>query len=122
MNKKEFIAKEIEKNKLVFGRWHSEEKINSADKLKIIFEDPPKNEQEALQHGNALANTENYPVGPSSCFNVGISGGCGIECFVFVNGGCEEPQEISKDDVITFYGKEEASLILESYECFKEKA
>lgn len=94
MNKAEFIKQEIDKNKEAFGRWHSTEKLNSADKLKIIFGEPPSNEEEALQHGNALANTGNYPVGTSECFNVGISGGCGTECFVYLKGKCGEPQEM----------------------------
>jgi len=94
MNKREFIKIEIDKNIEKFGRWHSTEKLNSADKMKIIFDAPPSNEEEALQHGNALANTGNYPVGTSECFNVGISGGCGMECFVYLKGKCGEPQEM----------------------------
>ena len=94
MNKQEFIKQEIDKNKLAFGRWHSTGKRNSADHGKLLFEQPPKNEHEALQHGNALANTGNYPVGTSGCFNVGISGGCGPNCFVYLGGDCDEPQEM----------------------------
>ena len=94
MNKKQFIEQESKKNKQAFGRWGSAKKCNSADRFKLIFEDPPTNETEALQHGNALANTGNYPVGTSGCFNVGISGGCGPDCFVYLNGDCEEPQEM----------------------------
>lgn len=67
--------------------------MNSADKFKLMFEASPKDETEAIQHGNALANTGNYPVGTSGCFNVGISGGCGIDCYVYLDGHCEEPQE-----------------------------
>lgn len=59
-----------------------------------IFNPVPKNEEEALQHGNALAASGNYPVGTSECFNVGISGGCGPECFVYLKGACGEPQEM----------------------------
>ena len=47
---------------------------------------------EALQHGNVLAASGNYPVGTSGCFNVGISGGCGPDCFVYLNGECDEPE------------------------------
>ena len=94
MNKKEFINLEIEKNKKSFGRWYSAEKRNSASRLKLLFGDPPKDEEEALQHGNALANTGNYPVGTTECFNVGISGGCGVDCFVYQKGECPEPQGI----------------------------
>lgn len=51
-----------------------------------IFNPAPTNEEEALEHGNALARSGNYPVGTSECFNVGISGGCGPECFVYLKG------------------------------------
>lgn len=59
-----------------------------------IFNPVPKNEEESLAHGNALAKSGNYPVGTSGCFNVGISGGCGPDCFVYLNGECDEPQEM----------------------------
>lgn len=96
MNRDEFIKTEIKNNKKAFGRWHSKTRRNSASKLELLFGSPPKNELEAVQHGNALANTGNYPVGTSACFNVGISGGCGPDCFVYENGECPEPQEIEK--------------------------
>lgn len=54
-----------------------------------IFNPAPVNEAEALQHGNVLAASGNYPAGTSQCFNVGISGGCGPECFVYLNGKCD---------------------------------
>lgn len=94
MNKAEFIKQEIDKNKKAFGRWHSTSKRNSASEMKLLHQEGPKNELEASQHGNALANTGNYPVGTSECFNVGISGGCGVECFVYLKGECDEPQEM----------------------------
>ncbi len=61
-----------------------------------IFNPVPTNELEALQHGNALAagKNSNYPLGTSGCFNVGISGGCGPDCFVYRNGDCEEHEEM----------------------------
>jgi len=59
-----------------------------------IFNPIPQNHDEALAHGNALAKSGNYPVGTSDCFNVGISGGCGPDCFVYLEGRCNEPQEI----------------------------
>ena len=59
-----------------------------------IFNPTPQNEEEVLQHGNALAASGNYPVGTSACFNIGISGGCGIECFVYQKGECGEPDEM----------------------------
>jgi hypothetical protein len=59
-----------------------------------VFNPVPTNEEEALAHGNALAASGNYPVGTSGCFNVGISGGCGPDCFVYLDGECEQPQEM----------------------------
>ncbi|MFH1498782.1 MAG: hypothetical protein ABII82_13255 [Verrucomicrobiota bacterium] len=96
MTKREYIKREIDKNKRAFGRWHSTKKPGSASPIRLIFQYPPQNEMEALQHGNALANTGNYPVGTSECFNVGISGGCGPDCFVYLKGECDEPQEMAE--------------------------
>ena len=94
MNANEFKAQERAKNVAKFGRWASTSKRDAASPVKLMFEPAPRNELEALQHGNALANTGNYPVGTSECFNVGISGGCGPDCFVYLKGKCGEPQEM----------------------------
>jgi len=59
-----------------------------------IMNPVPENDEEVLKHGNALAASGNYPVGTNACFNVGISGGCGIDCFEYRRGGCDEPQEL----------------------------
>ena len=59
-----------------------------------IFNPVPSNEAESLAHGNALAASGNYPVGTDECFNVGISGGCGVGCFVYQKGECGEPGEM----------------------------
>ena len=59
-----------------------------------IFNPVPQNEEEVLLHGNALAASGNYPVGTPACFNVGISGGCGPTCFVYLEGNCGEPDEM----------------------------
>jgi hypothetical protein len=61
-----------------------------------IFNPVPKNEKEATAHGNALAASGNYPLGTDECFNVGISGGCGPDCFVYQKGECTEPEEIKE--------------------------
>ena len=55
---------------------------------------PPTNEKENVLAGNAHANSGNYPLGTSGCFNVGIRGGCGVDCYVYKAGECEEPEEI----------------------------
>jgi len=59
-----------------------------------IFNPVPTNEKESLAHGNALAKSGNYPVGTTECFNVGISGDCGPDCFVYLKGECKEPHEM----------------------------
>ncbi len=59
-----------------------------------IFNPVPTNDEEVVAHGNAMAANGNYPVGTDGCFNVGISGGCGPKCFIYLRGDCEEPQEM----------------------------
>jgi len=94
MNKFELIKNGIEENKQKFGRWHSEKQQGSCDPRKFYLQPAPKNEHETLQHGNALSKTGNYPVGTSECFNVGISGGCGLSCFVYKKGACPHPEDM----------------------------
>lgn len=44
--------------------------------------------------GNAMAFIDGgYPAGMSGCFVVGINGGCGLDCPVYLEGDCGEPQE-----------------------------
>jgi hypothetical protein len=59
-----------------------------------IFNPVPTSDEEVLAHGNALAESGNYPVGTSGCFNVGISGGCGPECYLYREGRCDCPEEM----------------------------
>lgn len=94
MNSTELKAQLLSENVARFGRWASKRKRDSAEPIALIFEEAPKNELEAQQHGNALAATGNYPAGTSDCFNVGIAGGCGAGCFVFRAGRCPEPDGI----------------------------
>lgn len=45
--------------------------------------------------GNAMAFIDGgYPVGMSGCYVVGINGGCGIECPVYLNAECGCPDEM----------------------------
>ena len=44
MNKREFIEKEIAKNKNAYCRWYSRTKKGCAYKTKLLLEDPPNNE------------------------------------------------------------------------------
>lgn len=59
-----------------------------------VFNDTPSSKEESLAHGNALAASGNYLVGTSECFNVGISGGCGPECYIYLDARCHEPGEM----------------------------
>ncbi len=61
------------------------------------------------------------PKGRSRCFDIGSWGGCGVSCGAFIDGECDEPQEIPKEDIIKEYGKKEAIEIMERYgeEIFK---
>lgn len=66
--------------------------------------------------GNAMANIDgHYPVGMSGCYVVGLNGGCGIECPVYLDARCEVPDEVdikslSEDDRklhISLYGNDQ---------------
>jgi len=76
----------------------SEKEIIEAERVEthmfLLLAGPPRNHEEAVQHGNAMAATGDYPVGTTDCFNVGISGGCGPDCFAYLEGNCEEPDEM----------------------------
>ena len=63
-----------------------------------VFNPTPSNEEESGKYGDALAKSGNYPVGTSDCFNVGISGGCGPDCFVYRKGLCETGEELAADE------------------------
>lgn len=86
MNKIELMHQRRIENKLRFGDF--------ATGGGVIYNKAPTNEDEVIQHGNALAASGNYPVGTSACFNIGIAGGCGQDCFVFKDGDCDVEQEI----------------------------
>ncbi len=59
------------------------------------------------------------PKSRSRCFDIGIWGGCGVACGAFIDGECEEPQEIDKEDIIEEHGEEDAQEIFKHYDCFK---
>lgn len=73
----------------------------------------------------AMASTINdlcddLPKGRGACFDIGSNGGCGADCAEFCRGGCDEPQEICKQDVIDAHG-EDAACILSLYDCFGDE-
>jgi hypothetical protein len=61
--------------------------------LSLPFEDSPSNQEESDKYANALLHEGHYPAGLGGCFTVGISGGCGLKCFVYRQGDCELPDE-----------------------------
>lgn len=63
-----------------------------SSELDLIYGGSPQNQKESDQYANVLARG-NYPVGLDGCFTVGISGGCGVNCFVYKEGGCEVADE-----------------------------
>jgi hypothetical protein len=50
-----------------------------------------------------------------TCFSVGMSGRCGVECPVLKDGDCKNFQEIGVEAIIKFYDQEEAQEILDNY-------
>lgn len=47
-----------------------------------------------MKKSNSPDVSVNYPFTMSECFNVGMSGGCGPECYICLEGRCAEPQEM----------------------------
>ena len=58
------------------------------------------------------------PSTASDCMQVGLAGGCGATCPVFTRGDCDEPQEITKSDVLAEYDIAESIEIFALYDCF----
>lgn len=50
-----------------------------------------------------------------TCFDVGMSGGCGVECPVLLKGGCKHIEEIGRDKIVKFWRHEDAEEIFEYY-------
>ena len=79
----------IEASKEVYGGF-------GANTLKEI-----KTLEDVSHAGNAMAQIDgHYPVGMSGCYVVGINGGCGYECPVFLNGDCDEHQQQMLTDLV----------------------
>lgn len=72
--------------------------IDASHKVYGGFGADPSKKIETLKDvgnaANAMAFIDgHYPAGLSGCFTVGINGGFGYECPVFLNGDCDEHQE-----------------------------
>jgi hypothetical protein len=58
------------------------------------------------------------PKGRGRCFDIGTWGGCGVNCPAFIDGECEEPQEISKKEIVEEHGEDGLLKLQELYgEC-----
>lgn len=58
---------------------------------------------------------DRYPKGRSRCFDIGIGGGCGSLCAAFVDGECDEPQEIDYIYMVEDHGEDGAAEIAAKY-------
>jgi len=85
-----------------------------------VFNPTPTSAEEALAHGNALAASGNYPVGTSGCFNVGISGGCGIDCYLFKDGDCDVDDPVAFIPEILECDDEQIASIKKTYPLIEE--
>ncbi|RLI36279.1 hypothetical protein DRO66_05920 [Candidatus Bathyarchaeota archaeon] len=79
-------AQLIESSKEVYGGF-------GANPLKRI-----QTMEDVNNMGNYMAKIDGgYPVGMSGCYVVGLNGGCGLECPVFLEGECEEVGDLVGD-------------------------
>ena len=46
--------------------------------------------------------TKNHPPNEDTCHDIGISGGCGCDCPVFLDGRCEEDHEMLQNLIETY--------------------
>lgn len=61
---------------------------------------------------------DRLPKSRGRCFDIGIWGGCGVNCPAFQDGECEVPEEISREDIEAEHGKEDADIICAKYDCY----
>ena len=100
-------AQLIEASKEVFGGYS----VNPGKPITTM--------EDVSNMGNHMAYIDgHYPVGMSGCYVIGINGGCGVDCLVFGEGDCNEPQEFHEDDVIKALGLESAEYAMAYYSCF----
>ncbi len=52
---------------------------------------------DTLKFSNRFEEAMYGAVGTSDCHKVGIWGGCGVDCWVYQEGRCPEPDEIKED-------------------------
>jgi len=65
-----------------------------------LIHKPIKTMEDVNNMGNAMAQIDgHYPVGMSGCYVVGLNGGCGLDCPVYLEGECDEPGEMVNDSM-----------------------
>lgn len=75
---------------------------------------PIKTMEDVNNMGNAMAQIDgHYPVGMSGCYVVGLNGGCGLDCPVYLDAECGNPGEMS--DGGNNLSEEEVRLHIEMY-------
>lgn len=52
------------------------------------------NEKDRFENAVKFEEAMYGAVGTSECHQIGISGGCGLECSVYLEGRCEEHEEM----------------------------
>lgn len=78
-----------------------------------------KTHKQAADYSNYLSEIDGgYPRGLDTCFAVGISGNCGVDCEQFMDGYCDEP-DFEIDDIIDCHGEKEGVAIAERYSRFE---
>ena len=65
---------------------------------------------------------DGLPKGRGRCFDIGIWGGCGVNCPAFLDGECDEPQEITKEEIEEEHGIDDALIIYYKYNCYGKKS
>ena len=61
---------------------------------------------------------DRLPKSRGDCFDVGIWGGCGINCPVFLRGDCNEPQELIEESVEEM-PQDDIDELADYYDCFE---
>ncbi|MGI9541941.1 MAG: hypothetical protein ACR2MX_01705 [Cyclobacteriaceae bacterium] len=78
--------------------YNKQQLIDASDEVYGGFSTNPGKKIKTMEDVNNMGNhmseiDGHYPRGMSGCYIVGINGGCGLDCPVYLNGDCEEPQE-----------------------------
>lgn len=63
---------------------------------------------------------DRLPKSRGDCFDVGIWGGCGYNCPIFLRGDCEESQELVGDEVYEEFCQDDLNELADYYESFEK--